>query len=55
MFLWPVYKFWRFKPHAWLLAIAWNVSEILGVRIPFCGIVFGIIINREGKEVENEL
>lgn len=44
MFLWPVHRFWTFTPLQWLVGLAWNVSEILRVRMPFAPQAFGIMI-----------
>jgi hypothetical protein len=51
MWIWPVAKFWTFTPYAWVWAVAWNISEILGVRLPFAGYAFGIIMGHKGARI----
>ncbi|MEX2986861.1 hypothetical protein [Serratia fonticola] len=51
MWLWPIAKFWTFTPQGWLLAIAWNVCELLKIRMPYAEKAFGVIIGRKGKKV----
>lgn len=48
LWLWPVIKFWKFKPHQLVIAIVWNICELCGKPIPFQDRAFGIIIGRKG-------
>ncbi len=50
LWLWPITKFWAFTPLGWILAVIWNISELLHVRMPFAGAAFGIIIGRKGEK-----
>lgn len=49
--IWPVTKFWNYSPLGWLLAIAWNMTEYMGIKMPYAPVVFGIIIGKGAKKV----
>lgn len=49
--LWPIGRFWTFTPLGWVLAVIWNMSEVLHVRMPFAPWAFGVIIGKKGKKV----
>lgn len=51
MWLWPVLKFWTFSPQGWVLALVWNMFEILHLKMPFAGWAFGVIIRYKGEKV----
>ena len=51
MFLWPLMRFWTYSPLGWLLAVIWNMGELMGCQMPFAGGAFGIICGYQGKKV----
>lgn len=52
MWIWPLRRFWTYTPQGWVLAIAWNVSEYLGVSMPFAPQVFSVITGCKGKRIK---
>lgn len=49
MWLWPLTKPWEYSPLGYVLAVAWNITEILGIKMPYPGWCFGKIIGVKGK------
>lgn len=54
MFIWPIHRFWTFSPLGWVLAILWNISEILGFALPCAPWAFGVIMGVKGQQVQCE-
>lgn len=52
MWLWPLTPFWTYTPWGYGCAIAWNISEIFSVAMPFGGHAFGIIVGCKKKIVD---
>jgi hypothetical protein len=42
---------WTYSPLGWACAVAWNVSEIIGVALPFAPWAFGHIIGCKRKKL----
>lgn len=53
LWLWPIGLFWTFTPLGWVLAVIWNISELLHIRMPLAPWAFGVIIGRKGKKNES--
>lgn len=45
----PLLKFWTYSPIGYACAIAWNISELFGVKCPFGGWAFGKIVGAKKK------
>lgn len=52
MFIWPLWKFWTYSPLGFVCAVVWNMCEILHIRCPFAGFMFGKINGLKGKRVK---
>lgn len=50
LWLWPIARFWTFSPLGWILAVIWNISELLHVKMPFAPWAFGVIIGHKGEK-----
>lgn len=48
--IWPISKFWTFTPQGWVLAVVWNICELMQVRMPHAERAFGVIIGSKGKK-----
>ncbi|HDL7686837.1 TPA: hypothetical protein U5D73_000737 [Yersinia enterocolitica] len=51
--LWPIGRFWTFTPLGWLLAVIWNICELLHLKMPYAPAAFGLIIGCRGKKVKD--
>lgn len=49
--LWSLYKPWQYSPLGYVLAVVWNITEYMGVRMPFAPYAFGIILGKSGNKV----
>ncbi len=52
LWLWPIGRFWTFTPLGWLLAVIWNICELLHLKMPCAPWAFGVIIGCKGSPVE---
>lgn len=52
MWLWPLLKFYRYSPHGFVLAVAWNICELLKIKMPFSGLAFGIICGCKSNKLK---
>jgi len=50
--MWPLLCFWTFSPLGWLLGLAWNACELIGVGMPAAGWAFGVITGMKGRCVK---
>lgn len=51
LWLWPIGLFWTFTPLGCVLAVIWNISELLHIRMPLAPWAFSVIIGRKGKQI----
>lgn len=51
MFLWNLRNPLEYTPMGYFLAIIWNISELLNIKLPMAGWCFGKIINKKGDKI----